>query len=139
MLCSRIETTTKQEFCYMVVSIRGSRLLNHRIIGLKHMPQASYHFPRGFLWGTATAAHQVEGNNTNNQWWKWEAGRSYRREVWSGLRLVGRPLEGRLRPRRGRRTKRASLFGGVEPHPADAGYVGRRRARTLSQHVARIA
>ena len=36
------------------------------------MPQASHHFPRGFLWGTATAAHQVEGNNTNNQWWKWE-------------------------------------------------------------------
>jgi beta-glucosidase len=34
--------------------------------------QASYHFPRGFLWGTATASHQVEGNNTNNQWWKWE-------------------------------------------------------------------
>ena len=36
------------------------------------MPQATYHFPRGFLWGTATAAHQVEGNNTNNHWWKWE-------------------------------------------------------------------
>jgi len=36
------------------------------------MPQATYHFPRGFLWGTATAGHQVEGNNTNNQWWKWE-------------------------------------------------------------------
>ncbi len=36
------------------------------------MIQATYHFPRGFLWGTATAAHQVEGNNTNNQWWKWE-------------------------------------------------------------------
>ncbi len=36
------------------------------------MPSATYHFPRGFLWGTATAAHQVEGNNTNNQWWKWE-------------------------------------------------------------------
>ncbi len=36
------------------------------------MIQASYHFPRGFLWGTATAAHQVEGNNTNNQWWMWE-------------------------------------------------------------------
>jgi beta-glucosidase len=34
--------------------------------------QATFHFPRGFLWGTATAAHQVEGNNTNNQWWKWE-------------------------------------------------------------------
>ena len=36
------------------------------------MIQAAYHFPRGFLWGTATAAHQVEGNNTNNQWWAWE-------------------------------------------------------------------
>ena len=36
------------------------------------MVKASYHFPRGFLWGTATAAHQVEGNNTNNQWWQWE-------------------------------------------------------------------
>src|SRR5512141_1349636 len=36
------------------------------------MIEATYHFPRGFLWGTATAAHQVEGNNTNNQWWKWE-------------------------------------------------------------------
>jgi len=36
------------------------------------MPQATFHFPRGFLWGTASAAHQVEGNNTNNQWWKWE-------------------------------------------------------------------
>jgi len=41
------------------------------------MPQATYHFPRGFLWGTATSAHQVEGNNTNNQWWLWEqAGRT---------------------------------------------------------------
>src|SRR5512137_2818760 len=36
------------------------------------MPSATFHFPRGFLWGTATAAHQVEGNNTNNNWWKWE-------------------------------------------------------------------
>ena len=36
------------------------------------MPQATFHFPRGFLWGTATAAHQVEGGNTNNNWWAWE-------------------------------------------------------------------
>jgi beta-glucosidase len=26
-------------------------------------------FPDGFLWGAATAAHQIEGNNTNNDWW----------------------------------------------------------------------
>lgn len=27
------------------------------------------HFPEGFLWGAATAAHQIEGNNINNDWW----------------------------------------------------------------------
>src|SRR6266568_796914 len=26
-------------------------------------------FPRGFLWGAATAAHQVEGNNVNSDEW----------------------------------------------------------------------
>ncbi|MDP2993617.1 MAG: family 1 glycosylhydrolase [Anaerolineales bacterium] len=36
------------------------------------MPTASFHFPKGFLWGTATASHQVEGGNTNNNWYKWE-------------------------------------------------------------------
>jgi len=29
-------------------------------------------FPDGFLWGTATAAHQIEGGNWNNDWWDWE-------------------------------------------------------------------
>jgi beta-glucosidase len=33
-------------------------------------------FPPGFVWGVATSAHQVEGNNSNNQWAAWEnAGR----------------------------------------------------------------
>lgn len=31
-------------------------------------------FPPGFLWGAATASHQVEGGNDNNQWWLWEQG-----------------------------------------------------------------
>lgn len=26
-------------------------------------------FPKNFLWGTAMAAHQVEGNNIHNDWW----------------------------------------------------------------------
>ena len=29
-------------------------------------------FPRGFTWGTATAAHQIEGGNVNNDWWAFE-------------------------------------------------------------------
>lgn len=30
-------------------------------------------FPSDFIWGVATAAHQVEGGNTNNQWYLWES------------------------------------------------------------------
>ncbi len=41
------------------------------------MPRATFSFPNGFIWGTATAAHQVEGNNTNNDWWAWEQGEGH--------------------------------------------------------------
>ncbi len=29
-------------------------------------------FPKGFIWGTATAAHQIEGSNENTNWGEWE-------------------------------------------------------------------
>jgi beta-glucosidase len=35
-------------------------------------PQATYTFTKGFMWGCATAAHQMEGDNTRNDWWAWE-------------------------------------------------------------------
>ena len=40
-------------------------------------------FPAGFLWGAATAAHQVEGDNRNNQWWAWEQQPGH---IWGGDR-----------------------------------------------------
>lgn len=37
-----------------------------------YLPAERIEFPDGFMWGTACAAHQVEGGNTNNDWWDWE-------------------------------------------------------------------
>ena len=41
------------------------------------MPEAALCFPPDFRWGCATAAHQVEGNNTNNDWYAWEQGEGH--------------------------------------------------------------
>ena len=60
-------------------------------------------FPEGFLFGSSTAAHQVEGGNVNNDWWAWEhapyttvrrvLGRRDRpvAPLRRGLRAAGRP------------------------------------------------
>lgn len=36
------------------------------------MNSNSLQFPADFRWGTATAAHQVEGEPADNDWWAWE-------------------------------------------------------------------
>ena len=36
------------------------------------MAQGTYYFTEEFLWGCATASHQVEGHNENNTWFAWE-------------------------------------------------------------------
>jgi beta-glucosidase len=36
------------------------------------MIQAALTFPKGFLWGSATAGHQVEGDNVLSDWYAWE-------------------------------------------------------------------
>ena len=36
------------------------------------MPRGTYYFTKNFMWGCATAAHQVEGRNENNTWFAWE-------------------------------------------------------------------
>ena len=40
------------------------------MLNLYKMPE--YTFPAGFLWGSATAGHQIEGNNIHSQYWKQE-------------------------------------------------------------------
>ncbi len=35
-------------------------------------PETKIQFPKGFLIGAASAAHQVEGDNINSDWWYWE-------------------------------------------------------------------
>jgi len=36
------------------------------------MQATNLSFPDGFLWGSATAGHQIEGDNVHSNWWAWE-------------------------------------------------------------------
>ena len=66
-----MKTSTKTKI-QTVASVRRQRLKFHQTLK----------FQKGFLWGTATSAHQVEGDNKNSDWWAWE--KKYRRRFDSG-------------------------------------------------------
>jgi beta-glucosidase len=36
------------------------------------MAEATFGFPADMKWGVAVSSHQVEGGNSNNDWWDWE-------------------------------------------------------------------
>ena len=40
------------------------------MLNLHKMPE--FTFPENFIWGSGTAAHQIEGDNYNNQWYHME-------------------------------------------------------------------
>jgi beta-glucosidase len=42
-------------------------------------------FPDNFLWGASIAAHQTEGNNIHNDWWKYEEAGLLRDKNRSGI------------------------------------------------------
>ncbi len=70
-----IETMTNQ-IIYRKNLKTGETLIETPAADIEHLAMYQlkplYRFPGDFIWGTATAAHQVESDNTNNDWYVWE-------------------------------------------------------------------
>ena len=44
-------------------------------LAVENLKNGPWRFPKDFLWGSATAAHQVEGYCDNNNWYRFESAR----------------------------------------------------------------
>jgi beta-glucosidase len=51
------------------VAVGARKIVGPRAASAADRAQATGAFPKGFLWGAATAAHQVEGNNVSSDLW----------------------------------------------------------------------
>jgi beta-glucosidase len=58
-------------YIVLVLSLRD-RGVNQKFDFAK-LKQAPWRFGKDFLWGSATASHQIEGNCTNNNWYQFES------------------------------------------------------------------
>jgi len=56
----------------IITSILGGQNNINHVTDSDSLNVHTFNFPNDFLWGTATAAHQVEGNCVNNNWFNWE-------------------------------------------------------------------
>ena len=94
--------------------------------------------PTGSVWGTATAAHQIEGGNWNNDWWALGARRPAVgcTEPWGDACDCG-TAGPRTSPCGRPRVRTLPLLARVEPHRARGGRVLHRRARPLPRACAR--
>jgi beta-glucosidase len=74
----------------MLFSRFGAHALfySHRFAKERKAAVQALHFPKGFIWGTSTSGHQIEGWNDSSDWWEWEQ----RGHIYDGTRS-GRAME----------------------------------------------
>ena len=58
-------TTTRRRVLQAIPLLAGGLIARP----LMARPVAAPSFPKGFMWGAATAGHQIEGNNINSDYW----------------------------------------------------------------------